>query len=310
MRSKPFILFLLVFCFLSFKNTISQVVDTLYYYPPYDTLNPNFCMFIAMCGEPEWCEPIAVWFTPDSSVSDTTYNVYSIRKIRFCFTGPYMNTSFSIHFGDSFPVYNTNIFEHFFSVDSGEYNPNYYMNSIPVFKEIDLSQISILQNINLNEHFWVRLNEKVFSLYNTYLDTTPPIPSGHSFADGAPGYTWDQWDCDWHLQAIVEYENVTDIYSNKKGQPKVILGELYQNYPNPMNSNETVIKYRIARNSHVQLSVYNILGEELIELVNMNRNEGIYEVPLNLSILSSGPYLYILRVNNQLVSSKRMIIIK
>jgi hypothetical protein len=71
---------------------------------------------------------------------------------------------------------------------------------------------------------------------------------------------------------------------------------LYQNYPNPFNP-ETTIKYDLPRQEYVTLKIYDILGREVITLVNKEQSAGKYEVIFNTSkyYLASG--IYICRLN-------------
>lgn len=66
---------------------------------------------------------------------------------------------------------------------------------------------------------------------------------------------------------------------------------LYQNYPNPFNPS-TKIKYQLPSESRVTITVYDILGSEVLTLVNKTQNQGIYEVELDANSLSSGTYIY------------------
>ena len=50
--------------------------------------------------------------------------------------------------------------------------------------------------------------------------------------------------------------------------------ELNQNYPNPFNTN-TTIEYDLKQSSNVKLKIFNILGEEIITLVNKFEPSGI-----------------------------------
>jgi len=71
---------------------------------------------------------------------------------------------------------------------------------------------------------------------------------------------------------------------------------LAQNYPNPFNPT-TVIDFTLPRESHVQLSVYDILGKKVKTLVNESRAAGAYSVIWdgtddNGNPQSSGTYFY------------------
>ena len=65
---------------------------------------------------------------------------------------------------------------------------------------------------------------------------------------------------------------------------------LNQNYPNPFNPS-TQIRFSIAESEMVNLSVFNMLGEKVIELVNENIAAGEYNVSFNAAGFSSGVYI-------------------
>jgi Secretion system C-terminal sorting domain len=67
--------------------------------------------------------------------------------------------------------------------------------------------------------------------------------------------------------------------------------KLFQNYPNPFNP-ITKITYNIARESHVSLKIYDILGKEIKVLVNEQQEPGNHSIILNASALPSGVYFY------------------
>jgi hypothetical protein len=52
---------------------------------------------------------------------------------------------------------------------------------------------------------------------------------------------------------------------------------LHQNYPNPFNPS-TRIEYSLARSSQVTLTIYNILGQRVVDIVNGNQAAGQYSV--------------------------------
>lgn len=65
--------------------------------------------------------------------------------------------------------------------------------------------------------------------------------------------------------------------------------KLYENYPNPFNPS-TSIKYDIAKNSFVRLTVYDITGKEIETLVSDNLEAGRYEATWSGSNFASGVY--------------------
>jgi len=84
--------------------------------------------------------------------------------------------------------------------------------------------------------------------------------------------------------------------------------ELSQNYPNPFNPS-TVIKYSVPESGMVSLKIYNLLGEEVSELLNQNQNAGTYTATFDARLLSSGVYFYTLKAGSY-TSTKKMMLIK
>jgi hypothetical protein len=83
---------------------------------------------------------------------------------------------------------------------------------------------------------------------------------------------------------------------------------LEQNYPNPFNPT-TVINFSLPKASDVQLSVYNILGEKITELVNGKMVAGNHSVNFNATNLASGMYIFRIQAGN-FVSVKKMMLLK
>ncbi|MDI6766195.1 MAG: T9SS type A sorting domain-containing protein [Bacteroidota bacterium] len=83
---------------------------------------------------------------------------------------------------------------------------------------------------------------------------------------------------------------------------------LYQNYPNPFSPVTTIV-YTLPKSMHVKLVVYDVLGRELITLIDGIQDAGYYSVVFNASSVSSGVYLYKL-IAGKLTLVKRMIVIQ
>ena len=78
---------------------------------------------------------------------------------------------------------------------------------------------------------------------------------------------------------------------------------LNQNYPNPFNPT-TKISYSLAWECMVTLKVYDILGREIITLVNGIKKRGSYQVEFNGNNLASGIYFYILKAGSYFETRK------
>ena len=66
---------------------------------------------------------------------------------------------------------------------------------------------------------------------------------------------------------------------------------LHQNYPNPFNPS-TRISYSLPDHTHVRLTVYDLLGQQVATLVNEIRPPGWHDVTFDATGLSSGIYVY------------------
>ncbi len=66
---------------------------------------------------------------------------------------------------------------------------------------------------------------------------------------------------------------------------------LNNNFPNPFNPS-TVLSYALPARSNVKLEIYNVLGQRVAQLVDGQRDAGVYTETWNASQMSSGIYLY------------------
>jgi hypothetical protein len=104
--------------------------------------------------------------------------------------------------------------------------------------------------------------------------------------------------------------NPSLLLDEEKALPKVFA--LYQNYPNPFNPS-TTIKYDIPKRVHVHMTVYNILGEQIMTLVDENQPAGVYTVPWNSQtkrgLTASGIYFVAIHAGD-FSKTMKMILIK
>jgi endo-1,4-beta-xylanase len=90
--------------------------------------------------------------------------------------------------------------------------------------------------------------------------------------------------------------------------PSAIAYTLDQNYPNPFN-NATMITYQLSIAMHVELLVYNLLGQEVAMLVSERQQPGRYQVYFDANDLPSGVYLYRIQTDH-FQEVKKMLLIR
>ncbi len=123
-------------------------------------------------------------------------------------------------------------------------------------------------------------------------------------------------DAGWDFTNIWEIEgsNYPTIINTTVSVEKDIVTEipsdfaLQQNYPNPFNPT-TVIDFALPKATNVTLSIYNVIGEKVTELVNGKMAAGHHTVNFNASNLASGMYIYRISAGN-FVATKKMMLLK
>jgi len=129
-------------------------------------------------------------------------------------------------------------------------------------------------------------------------------PKNYSFIDqnvsgGKYSYRLKQIDTDGKF----EYSKIIEV---DLGSPAKF--ELSQNYPNPFNPT-TTISFTLPQSGNVKLIVYNILGEQVAELVNGFLEAGVHTINFNTENFNSGLYLYKLETPG-FTDVKKMVLIK
>jgi len=148
--------------------------------------------------------------------------------------------------------------------------PLYYDDSIP----IDPNNVGTYQNYVFKAHRYA------------------PSYSAFTGKDLTPGSFIELY----HTGIQREGNNVSEKY------------ELLQNYPNPFNP-VTTIKYNIPKTDYVRLVVCDMLGREIITLVNEKQASGSYKAVWDASAYPSGVYFYRI-ITGGLIETKKMLLIK
>ena len=119
----------------------------------------------------------------------------------------------------------------------------------------------------------------------------------------------------------ISYLEVGESFTLKKTKTSLVPDTyaLHQNYPNPFNP-ITTLRYDLPEQSQVTLTVYDLMGRELIQLVNEKQNAGYKSIRWDGTDksgkpVSAGIYLYRLQAyrggqSGEFVQTKKMVFLK
>lgn len=182
----------------------------------------------------------------------------------------------------------------------------------PTRVRLDWSTLTELNNYGFEVQKSDTTQQHYQSIPNVFIlgHGTTNEPRHYSFIDssatvGAWYYRLKQMDLD---GAIHYYDGVrVNLPTSVKEQEIPTVFSLAQNYPNPWNPS-TTIRYGVPHNSFVTLTVYNTLGQQVVQLVNEQQQAGYHNVVLRGDGLASGVYFYRLQAGNFVVNKKLLLL--
>lgn len=100
-------------------------------------------------------------------------------------------------------------------------------------------------------------------------------------------------------------QDPTSVEPNPEQSPTEV--HLFQNYPNPFNAS-TRIEFDLPRTAHVQVRIFNILGQEVTSLVSEEISSGTHSLTWNADDAPSGMYICRLQTERQSKSIKLLLV--
>jgi uncharacterized delta-60 repeat protein len=177
---------------------------------------------------------------------------------------------------------------------------NSYVTGATEISTYDFDYATIKYDSDGNEKWVIKYNGT--GELNDYANSVCIDNSGYVYVTGFSMGVGTGWDF-----ATIKYtQTPSSLEENPQNIPAVF--KLYENYPNPFNPS-TTISWQSPVGSWQTLKVYDVLGNEVVTLVDEFRGAGRYEVNFNASNLPSGIYFYKLQAGDY-VQTRKMILLK
>jgi hypothetical protein len=158
--------------------------------------------------------------------------------------------------------------------------------------------------------------------YSNHLGGCQRLPNGNTIiAESTAGYLFEvdslgtvvwSYSAGGQIPRVLRYplDYLSGTVTNADGNSDdpVITFSLLQNYPNPFNP-ATSIKYTVGEREFVSLKVFDLLGNEVVVLINEEKSAGEYKIDFDASHLSGGVYFYQLKAGN-FAETKKMLLLK
>jgi hypothetical protein len=178
---------------------------------------------------------------------------------------------------------------------------NIYVTGRSERNSISYSIATVKYDSSGNQKWLIRYDNNIFALSSEAVKIRKD-GKGNAIVLGQNQGNSSGWDI-----IVIKYSQLTAIQQLSNVIPKGF--KLYQNYPNPFNSS-TKIKYEIPLKSYIKIELFDETGKEILEMINEEHSHGEYEFKLNANNLASGIYFIRLISNEQLIDTKKLILLK
>ena len=141
--------------------------------------------------------------------------------------------------------------------------------------------------------------------YRMYQSTGPFWIGNRYLATGFGFVQWDVEPSDVYVlsAAIINGVKYGTVVSVERELPLPQTFDVLTSYPNPFN-NSTIISYSISVESHVTITIYDILGRALKTVVDERKHRGQFELQFEASGMTSGLYFAVMRTNSNMLIHK------
>ncbi len=191
-----------------------------------------------------------------------------------------------------------------------------YEGSVILWTWDDVEESALAYGVIINGDFIEELPETHSSYWQKFWGK----PGAHE--SQVPGFSWDYYRLqpgDSGSFAIVAFTDDGERYFSNVQKYKIpslssidytpMTARLFKNYPNPFNP-ETMIPFSLSKSDYINLSVYDVLGRKIVQLIDGQMTAGEYSIKFDASNLPSGLYFYRLATRNSGAIQRSFVLMK
>jgi hypothetical protein len=156
-------------------------------------------------------------------------------------------------------------------------------------------------NLEVNEQFVDSLAAKGIS--NTY-DIVALDPNSEHFQDWADFHATQSLVKHWETFSSFSCELISTGINNPSKTPQI---GLFQSFPNPV-SNMATIEFESIKSGHINLNIFDALGNKLENILNSEINPGLHQIQIDMSGFTNGVYFYQLETEPHIYTKKIMVL--
>jgi len=227
----------------------------------------------------------------NSTTATKTFNPNSTQTYTAYYTGIPLTTNRALHTGT---VYNQPIVLYW------NEHPNTNITQYQIWRRVKhngvMSDPQIIATVNRGTTSYVDGEYNLTRNYSNdllYYDVRPYYSTENTYSD-------PNW--------LAVYGVLMPKTSDSTSVSEMKLENSLSNFPNPFNPS-TNISYSIKESGRVNIKVFDLIGQEIVELVNEEKEAGYYSVSFDASRLPSGIYIYTINASN-FVQTRKMLLMK
>ena len=263
---------------------------------------------------PEWCARGIDGF----SIGGYASTLYGLKHPGiFSSVGCYDGTLMSYDDFENSPYFDPSFSDWFEPMFNSPFDTTYMKANSPIhlLLEVDPITLDSIKEIGFHISGSVVVSGSNLILNQEFVDIlgTKGISNSFNMVELDPNSEHNQDWADYHatLSLVKHWETFSslscDLISSANTPNEIRQLKLLQSFPNPVTSLAT-IEFEITTRGHINLDIFDSFGNHLISVLSSEFNQGMHQIPIDMSSYPNGIYYYQLESDNHIDVKKLLVI--